>query len=149
MMTVATFAGGFTFGSLFAVPSDLHNYDHITDLLSIAFILFATCLFVGIGIHWVLRKYKSEECLSHSRWGACRIQAMVMLLLLIAGFAILDFVLIAIGKKSVGYIGIALLCIIPAWFCFIAYLERRPDDPRYPTDDIREEVITLLEKRRK
>ena len=74
---------------------------------------------------------------------------MVMLLLLIAGFAILDFVLIAIGKKSVGYIGIALLCIIPAWFGFMAYLERRPDDPRYPTDDIREEVITLLEKRRK
>jgi hypothetical protein len=150
MTNVATFAGGFTFGTLFAIPSTLDKYDHVTGLLSIAFILFATCLFMGIGIHWLLRKYTSEECLSESRLAICKAQAVVILLLLISGFAVLNFVLIAVGQKSVGYVGIGLLCLIPFWFLLVIYvLERHDDDPRYPTDPSREAVYLLRAKSRK
>ena len=39
------------------------------------------------------------------------------------GFNMLDIVLIKIGKKAVGIVGITLLYLIPAWYVCVSYGE--------------------------
>jgi uncharacterized protein YacL len=43
--------------------------------------------------------------------------------LLIAGFVVLNLVLMEIGQNAVGIIGIVLLCLIAAWIGIVWYAE--------------------------
>ena len=40
------------------------------------------------------------------------------------GFVILDIVLISIGRKAAGIVGIALICLIPVWYILVEHFER-------------------------
>lgn len=142
MTNVATFAGGFTFGTLFAVPTSFNNYDYITNLLSGAFILFAASLFIGIGVHWLLRRFESSDDLSKARLIVCYIHTFSIVVLLIAGFVVLDAVLIAIGHRIAGIFGLGLLILIPFWFIGIYLFEKwLGDDVIHPPD-----LVEVLEE---
>ena len=54
----------------------------------------------------------------------CKIHTTLLAALLIAGFTLLYIVLIVIGKKTVGIIGIVLLYLMPVWRLAIEYAER-------------------------
>ena len=100
------------YGTLFAIPRTLDNYNHITTLLSIAFLLFATSLLFDVFVHWILRKYDSSDLLPCPRQVICYIHAFAIFWLLGAGFVVLNFVFIAIGQRCVGIIGLTFLSFI-------------------------------------
>ena len=53
----------------------------------------------------------------------CKAHTAIIVFLLIAGFTLLDIVLISIHKKAVGIVGIAMLYLIPAWYFCVSYAE--------------------------
>jgi hypothetical protein len=53
----------------------------------------------------------------------CVAHTVAVIILLMAGFVLLNAVLIIIGHKVVGISGIALLGIIPLWYSGMTYLE--------------------------
>jgi len=121
---VAVFAGAFTFGTILALPNSLEKFDLISDLLSIAFLLFATSLFFAIGIQHLLRRYDPMKPLLPRTRLLCKIHATLLTLLLVAGFTLLYLVLFNIGKKIVAIVGIVLLYLMPVWRLAIEYAER-------------------------
>ena len=121
---MAVFAGAFTFGTILALPNSLEKFDLISDLLSVAFLLFATCLFFAIGIHHLLRRYDPTEPLLPRTRLLCKIHTTILTVLLVAGFTLLYLVLFNIGKKIVSIVGIVLLYLMPVWRLAIEYAER-------------------------
>lgn len=117
---VATFAGGFTYGNVITLQINLtactaENFDHISTLLSIAFIIFTISLFVTIFIQIILRGYDLNTTMP----GGCNVaHSWVQILffisaaLLTAGFILLDIVLMHSGQKVVGAVGIALIAAV-------------------------------------
>jgi amino acid transporter len=122
---VAVFAGGFCFGSILAIAPDTPNADMIETLLAVAFLLFATSLFISIGVIYILRTEKNEDEHPEKRWKSdiSVIHTAIVIVLLIGGFAVLDAVLIIIEQKVCGIIGIALLGMIPIWYVTISMNE--------------------------
>ena len=121
---MAVFAGAFTFGTILALPNSLEKFDLISDLLSVAFLLFATSLFCAIGIQHLLRRYDPMKPLLPRTRLLCKIHATLLTLLLVAGFTLLYLVLFNIGKKIVAIVGIVLLYLMPVWRLAIEYAER-------------------------
>jgi len=132
---VAVFAGGFTYGTLISLPPTLDNFDYISTLLSFAFILFATSLFVGISIQYLLRRHRADEMLLFNMWLASQIHTALVIIFLIAGFVLLDIILLNIGDKGAGILGLTLLPIIPIWYSVVTYAEKTGKLRRVPADD--------------
>jgi hypothetical protein len=117
---VATFAGGFTYGNVITLqtnPTTCHTEesDDISILLSVAFILFIMSLFVTLIIQIILRAYDPSATMPNARahnW--VQLLFLVSATLLLAGFILLDVVLIGRGQgqEVVGAVGIALVGIV-------------------------------------
>jgi len=131
---VAVFAGGFTFGTLISLPTTLDNFDYISTLLSFAFILFSTSLFLAIFIQYLLRRHHADELLLYNMWLASQIHTALVIVLLMSGFVLLDIILINIGHKAAGTVGLALLPMIPIWYFAVSYAERTGRLPRARPD---------------
>jgi len=78
----------------------------------------------------------------YNTWLAGQIHTALVLILLIAGFVILDIILINIGKKGAGIVGLALLPLIPIWYVAVSVAERAGvlRAVGRARDDIREEI---------
>ena len=101
----------------------MDNFEYISRLLSAAFLLFATGLFLAIGIQYILRHDDPSQTPSRRRAKICVLHTTVIIGLLIGGFILLDLVLISIGQKAIGIVGITLLGIIPVWYFGISVIE--------------------------
>jgi hypothetical protein len=123
MANVAVFAGALTFGTLLSLPDTLAKSNYISLLLSIAFVLFVCSLFASIGIRYLLRGVFDDDQPHIGIEIACMFHIALIILLLLAGFALLNVVLINIGQKAVGIVGNALLCLVPVWFFVVTYVE--------------------------
>jgi uncharacterized membrane protein YfcA len=120
---VGVFAGAFTFGTLLQLSNSIENYDYISRLLSIAFVLFATSLFLAIAIQILLRRDVSTQPPSQRKAKLFVFHIGLVSGLLIAGFVVLNLVLMKIGQNAVGVTGIVLLCLIAAWIGVVWYAE--------------------------
>jgi len=122
---VAIFAGGFAFGTLLTLPNTVTNFDYVSELLSFAFLLFATSIFVALSIQYLLRYYKPKtEAPSPVLSIVCQVHTFIMSGLIMGGFIILDIVLISIRRKAAGIVGLALVCLIPVWYVLVRHYER-------------------------
>jgi hypothetical protein len=122
---VAVFAGGFAFGTLLTLPNTVTNFEYVSDLLSFAFLLFATSIFVALSLQYLLRYYMpKKEAPSRVLSIVCQVHTFVMSGLIMGGFVILDIVLISIGRKAAGIVGIALICLIPVWYILVEHFDR-------------------------
>jgi hypothetical protein len=122
---VAIFAGGFAFGTLLTLPNTVPNFEYVSELLSFAFLLFATTIFIALSIQYLLRYYKPKtEAPSPVLSIICQAHTVIMSGLIMGGFIILDIVLISIGRKAAGIVGIALVCLIPVWYVVVRHCER-------------------------
>jgi hypothetical protein len=89
----------------------------------VAFLLFATSLFLAIGVQYILRYVDvSKPPLPHQA-KICIAHTLVIIGLLIGAFILLNLVLISIGQKVIGIAGIILLGIIPVWYFGISWIE--------------------------
>src|SRR6202035_1004459 len=115
LTNVGVFAGAFTFGTLLNLSNTLENFDLVSRYLSIAFLLFATSLFLAISIQILLRRDEPSQAPSQRKMKLFVFHIALVSGLLVAGFIVLDLVLMEIGQKAVGVTGIVLLCLIAAW----------------------------------
>lgn len=123
LTNVGVFAGAFTFGTLLCLPNTLENFIYISALLSSAFVLFTTSLFAAIGVRIILRKNAPDEVPSLLKTGIVVVHIALVGCLLIAGFIVLNLVLININQKVIGVIGIILLFLNAVWIVCIWYIE--------------------------
>lgn len=125
LTTVAVFAGAVSFGTLVTLPLGLPNTQYISKLLAIASYLFTSCLFAAIGIAYLLRHDERDRPLSPTKRLLCQMHVWLVILLLVAGFVVINVVMMNFGQKSVGIAGIASLAgIVPCWFLGLQYLEK-------------------------
>ena len=110
------FAGSFAFGTLLVLPNTTTNFDLVSDLLAIAFVLFASSILCAIAVQYLLRRHMPSEALLPSVSIICQGHIVLMILLISAGFVVLNLVLINIGRKAVGVTGIATVGVVPIWF---------------------------------
>jgi len=111
-----------SFGTVLTLPSTLDNFEYITKLLSAAF-LFATSLFVAIGIQYTLRYETLSQAPRPHQARICILHMLLIIGLLIGGFICLNLVFISIGQKANGVMGIMLLEIILIWYFGITWIE--------------------------
>jgi hypothetical protein len=125
LMTVSVFAGAISFGTLVTLPLGLPNAQYISKLLAIASYLFTCCLFAAIGIAYMLRFDERHRPLSPTKRMLCQMHVWLVIFLLVAGFVVINVVMMNFGQKSVGIVGIASLAgVIPIWFVGLGYLEK-------------------------
>lgn len=123
LTNVAVFAGSFAFGTLLVLPDTLDEFDYIGDLLSVAFLLFASSIFLSIGVQYLLRRYIDSESLLPVMSAICQVHTVLILASLTAGFVVLNIVLITVKRKVAGIIGIVMLGVVPLWFLAVRYAE--------------------------
>ena len=123
LANVGVFAGAFSFATVFAIPSTIDNFEYITRLLCAAFLLFATSLFIAIGIQYILRYETPSQPPRPHQARICIVHTLLIIGLLIGGFICLNLVLISIGQKAIGITGIILLGLIPIWYFGITWIE--------------------------
>jgi L-asparagine transporter-like permease len=123
LTNVGVFAGAFTFGTLLNLSNTLENFDLVSQYLSIAFLLFATSLFLAISIQILLRRDEPSQAPPQRKMKLFVFHISLVSGLLVAGFIVLDLVLMEIGQKAVGVTGIVLLCLIAAWIGVVWYAE--------------------------
>lgn len=123
LTNVGVFAGAFTFGTLLQLSNTISNYEYISRLLSVAFLLFATSLFLAIAIQILLHRDVSTLPPSQRKARLFVFHVGLVSGLHIAGFVVLNVVLMEIGQNAVGVIGIVLLCLIAAWIGIVWYAE--------------------------
>jgi len=105
------------------LPTTTENFDYISALLSVAFLLFAGSLFIAIGIQYILRQDDPASLPSRAKSKVCIVHTYVVMALLVVGFVLLNVVLMNIGQKVVGIAGIALLGVIPCWYICVTFYE--------------------------
>ena len=120
---MGVFAGGFTFGALFSLSPTRENYDYLGNLLAIAFLFFATSLFLAIGIQHLLRHDVPEQPPSARKRFICKMHTYLICVLVMAGFIVLNIILMNIGRKAHGIAGIVLVGIIPIWYVLVSSAE--------------------------
>lgn len=124
LMTVAVFAGAISFGALITLPIDAFNGPYVRKLLAIAANIFTISMFVAMGIPYILRKETLRKAqLPFYKSLLCQIHVWLVVGLLMAGFMVLNILLINIEEKQIGYVGITLLGLIPLWYLSLSFLE--------------------------
>jgi hypothetical protein len=123
LANVGVFAGGFTFGTLFTLSPTRDNYEYLGDLLAIAFLFFATSLFLSIGIQHLLRHDEPDQPPSARKRLICKLHTYLICALIMGGFTVLNIILMNIGRKAHGIAGIVLLGFIPVWYVLVSYAE--------------------------
>lgn len=101
----------------------MDNFKTISRLLTAAFLLFAGSLFTSIGIQYILRQEKPKAFPSYRKSKLCIIHTWFVIALLIAGFVLLNIVLMNVGQRALGIVGITLLGVIPVWYYCITLME--------------------------
>ena len=125
LTTVAVFAGAISFGTLVTLPIGLPNAAYIGQLLAIASYLFTSCLFAAVGIAYLLRHDERHLPLSKMKRTLCQIHVWLVILLCIAGFIVLNIVVMNFGQRAVGIAGtVSLSAFIPFWFISVHMMER-------------------------
>jgi archaellum biogenesis protein FlaJ (TadC family) len=125
LMTVSVFAAAISFGALLTIPTDAKNGARVSTLLAIASNLFTISVFVSMGIPYILRKDPRHHPLPHSKSILCQIHVWTVVGSLVAGFIMMNVVLINFDQERVGYAGIGLLSFIPFWYIGLTFMERR------------------------
>jgi hypothetical protein len=123
-MTVAVFAGAISFGALVTLPQNTPNPEYSARLLAVAANLFTCCMFVAMGIPYILRKEPRDEWPPRRKALLCQIHVWAVIGLLMAGFAVLNVLIIQFGQMSVCIAGNCLLALIPFWFIGLRYGEK-------------------------
>jgi hypothetical protein len=85
--------------------------------------LFATSLFLAIAIQILLRRDVPSRPPSQRKAKLFVVHIALVSGLLVAGFIVLDLVLMQIGQSAVGIIGIVFLCLIAGWIGIVWYAE--------------------------
>jgi len=125
LTTVAVFAGAISFGTLVTLPIGIPNSDYLGLLLGIGSYLFTACLFAAIAIAYLLRHDERNKPLSPTKRLLCQLHIWLVILLLLAGFVVLNVVVMNFGQRSVGLAGIvSLSVIVPVWFMSVHFMER-------------------------
>jgi hypothetical protein len=125
LTTVAVFAGAISFGTLVTLPIGIDNADYIGLLLAVASYLFTSCLFAAVAIAYLLRHDDRNRPLSKLKRGLCQIHIWLVILLCVAGFIVLNVVIMNFGQRAVGIAGIASLSgLVPVWFISVHMMER-------------------------
>ena len=57
-------------------------------------------------------------------WVTCQIHTLLVVVLLMSGFVLLDIILINIGHKGAGILGLSILPLVPVWYFAVSYAER-------------------------
>ena len=127
LANVGVFAGGFSFGTLLSLSPTRENYDYLGNLLAIAFLLFATGLFLAIGIQHLLRNDDPEQPPSARKRLLCQVHTYLICLLIMGGFVVLNVILMNIGKRVYGIAGIVLVSLIPIWYILVSFAEKTGD----------------------
>jgi len=123
-MTVAVFAGAISFGALVTLPPGTPNVNYSAKLLAVAANIFTCCMFVAMAIPYILRKEPRDSWPPPRKAMLCQIHVWTVIGLLIAGFVVLNILVIQFGQLSVCIAGISLLGVIPFWFAGFLYGER-------------------------
>jgi hypothetical protein len=124
---VSTFAGGFTYSNVITMRTNpstccANEFNNISTILSITFLLFSVSLFSTIIIQLILRVHEPDKRLPAienanggilPRWKQPHFWVQTFMYtsstLLIAGFILLDVVLLDNGQTVVGAVGIAVV----------------------------------------
>lgn len=120
LTNVSVFAGAFTFGTLLTLPKDGGSFDPqqislISQLLSNAFILFATALFLTVSLQMILRRQAPDSVLVGAKRVLVPLHFALISLSVAGGFSLLDSILIVIGQQGAGIAGLLLLIICQIW----------------------------------
>jgi hypothetical protein len=121
---VAVFGAAISFGTLVTLPIGTSNAHYISKLLALASYLFTACLFATIGIAYLLRNDEREKPLPKAKDRYCQLHVWLVILLVLAGFIVINIVMINFGQRGVGIAGIVSLTVaVPTWFLVLMYLE--------------------------
>lgn len=124
LTTVAVFAGAISFGTLVTLPIGIDNAEYISLLLAVAAYLFTACLFAAVAIAYLLRHDERNLPLSNMKRMLCQMHIWLVILLCVAGFIVLNVVIMNFGQRAVGIAGIASLSAFPVWFASVHLMER-------------------------
>jgi hypothetical protein len=106
----------------FPFPDEI---DNIRNLLAIALTLFASSLVVGISVIVLFCRLRFKESADLIQAFSSQIEIMFMGGLLLAGFAILNTVLIKIDFKAHAVVGVGFLTASAFWISFSAILDSK------------------------
>jgi hypothetical protein len=121
---VAVFGAAIAFGTLVTLPIGTVNGAYISKLLGLASYLFTACLFATIGIAYLLRNDERDKPLPHAKERFCQMHVWLVILLVLAGFIVINVVMMNFGERAIGIAGIVSLVVaIPTWFLVLMYLE--------------------------
>lgn len=123
-MTVSVFAGAISFGALVTLPQNTPNPFLAAKLLAVAANIFTCCMFIAMAIPYVLRKEPRDAWPSPRKAMLCQIHVYTVIILLVAGFVVMNVLIIQFGQSSVCIAGISLLGVIPFWFVGLQVAER-------------------------
>jgi len=129
LATVSLFAGAFTFGTLLNLPNDGGAFDPqqlpcITTLLSLAFVLFSTSLFLTVALQIILRREPLQAILYGRKRSLVAIHFLLISGLIMGGFIVLNGVLIVSGQRAAGTVGIVCLVLCAIWIIVYWVLEK-------------------------
>jgi hypothetical protein len=85
--------------------------------------IFTASIFVAMGIPYILRKDRHEESPPRYKVSLYELHVWTRIGLLIAGFVVLNVLLINIGQAQVTIAGIPLLEMISLWYVSLVYFE--------------------------
>lgn len=122
---VAVFGAAIAFGTLVTLPIGTPNAHRISQLLALASYLFTACLFATIGISYLLRNDERDKPLPLPKELLCQMHIWLIISLVLAGFLVVNVVMINFGQKAIGITGIiSLVVLVPVWFVVLMYLEK-------------------------
>lgn len=99
-------------------------------LLSVAFVLFTSSLFVTIAVQVSLRAYEPDKMLPEEPHLFTQVFVGTAALLVAAGFILLDVVLIQCGQAAAGGTAIGVTAFIAALISWISWRTHRSDKAR-------------------
>jgi hypothetical protein len=121
---VAVFGAAISFGTLVTLPIGTPNSQNISKLLALASYLFTACLFATIGIAYLLRNDERDKPLPVAKERYCQMHVWLVILLVLAGFIVVNVVMMNFGERAIGIAGIVSLGVaVPTWFLVLMYLE--------------------------
>lgn len=133
---MSLFAGAFTFGSLVTLPRDGGSFTTdqipaIAKLLSASFVCFSTALLLTVALQIILRRESPDAILISQKRCLVSVHFGLIGSLVIAGFIVLNCILIVIGQWGIGSGGIVLLGLCAVWI--IAYWVAERKGGYFPT----------------
>ena len=122
LSNVAVFAGGFTLNNLLATETPPSP-----TLLSIAFVLFSSALFIGIWVQFSLRRGERGREFYSWKDGLAYFLLGLMGTVMLMGFILLSVVVVKNGNTVAGAFGIGLVSVVASLIFIELWQERKTD----------------------